>query len=189
MCPASVFGISNIGAEWRPPLKNEMEILRDWLSVILWLSAVSSQRKVIHFHLWCRSSFLKVCFRGELQRIPILLTLRRMLVILWNLLLQCPGHFCCRFGLWQRRWGGGMWGSGRICLGLACAALRVSWPNSRSSPMEWIQGDCADSGKHKNSQGRGSSLCHHQGLLKNCSFPPSGTSHVCNFIYQLAFIK
>ena len=185
MCSASVFGVSNIGAELRPPLKNEMEILRDWLSVILWLWAVSSQRKVIHFHLWCCSYFLKVCFRGELQRIPILLTLRRMLVILWNLLLQCPGRFCCRLGLWQRRWGGGMWGSGRICLGLACAALRVSWSNS----MEWIQGDCADSGKHKNSQGRGSSICHQQGLLKNCSFPPSGTSHICNFIYQLAFIE
>lgn len=28
VCSASVYGISNVGAESRPPLKNEMEILR-----------------------------------------------------------------------------------------------------------------------------------------------------------------
>ena len=57
--------------------KIEMEILRDWLPLICWLWAVFSQRRAIHFNLWCHSSCLKVCFRGELQRIPIIVTLRR----------------------------------------------------------------------------------------------------------------
>lgn len=29
VCSASVYGISNVGVESRPPLKNEMKILRD----------------------------------------------------------------------------------------------------------------------------------------------------------------
>lgn len=159
----------------------------DWLSVILWLWVVSSQRKGIHFHLWCCSS-LKICFRRAAKDSYSMYSGE-----CWSFSeicfsnVQVTSAVDLAFGKGGEE--GRHVGIRKDLFRLACASLSVSWPNSRSFPMEWIQEIVQTVGSTSIVRARFSFLCHHQGLFKSHSFPPQGLHTLAilfaNSIYQV----